>query len=308
MGTSKTSGGPGKNVPLVPNWVGPDAPTPQVPPKPLTRPGDGGSPSPSQKPPEKRPDGATPPKKPNEATPNEGQDNATPTDLAPARRFTSARRAIGNFAKTGDSRSLRSALGNYVKKGYGGSATTSRRMSKSSSAAAGVFDILSRGDGAATVDGEKSELDVSTLAGLSHSEVAERIAEAVNPGEVSLDDAGVREAIAEAVSSVLNENENADVTNLPPELAEECFVRTLSYSAFNILVADIGASVQRAAHGSAVLANDRLKEISDFVREAYRTQYEKVKAIGSKISRSTSAKIARDVTAQVMDIFESYLE
>ncbi|WP_234881758.1 hypothetical protein [Agrobacterium larrymoorei] len=195
-----------------------------------------------------------------------------------------------------------------MKKGYGGSATTSRRMIKSSSAAAGVFDILSRGDGAATVDGEKSELDVSTLAGLSHSEVAERIAEAVNPGEVSLDDAGVREAIAEAVSSVLNENENADVTNLPPELAEECFVRTLSYSAFNILVADIGASVQRAAHGSAVLANDRLKEISDFVREAYRTQYVKVKASGSKISRSTSAKIARDVTAQVMDIFESYLE
>jgi hypothetical protein len=181
-------------------------------------------------------------------------------------------------------------------------------MSKSSSAAAGVFDILSRGDGAPTVDGEKSELDVSSLAGLSHSEVAERIAEAVNPGEVSLDDAGVREAIAEAVSSVLNENENADVTNLPPELAEECFVRTLSYSAFNILVADIGASVQRAAHGSAVLANDRLKEISDFVREAYRTQYVKVKAIGSRISRSTSAKIARDVTAQVMDIFESYLE
>lgn len=195
-----------------------------------------------------------------------------------------------------------------MKKGYGGSATATRRMSKSSSAAVGVFDILSRGDGTATAEGEKPALDVSTLAGLSHSEVAERIAEAVNPGDVSLDDAGVREAIAEAVSSVLNENENADVTNLPPELAEECFVRTLSYSAFNILVADIGASVQRAAHGNAVMANDRLKEISDFVREAYRTQYEKVKAIGSKISRSASAKIARDVTTQVMDIFESYLE
>ncbi len=180
-------------------------------------------------------------------------------------------------------------------------------MSKSASAAAGVFDILSRGEGAAVADGDPPALDLTTLAGLSHSEVAERIAEAVNPGDVSLDDAGVREAIAEAISSVLNENENADVTNLPPELAEECFVRTLSFSAFNILVADIGASVQRAAHGNAVLANDRLKEISDFVRETYQAQYAKVKAIGSKISRSTAAKIARDVTAQVMDIFESYL-
>lgn len=300
MGTSKTSSGPGKNVPLVPNWVGPHAPTPPpFPSPPLTPPQDGGSPSPSPAPPEKKPD---------EPPPNQEPEKQPQPVLAPARRFTSARRAIGNFAKTGDGRSLRNALGNYVKNGYGGSATTSRRMSKSASAAAGVFDILSRGDGTAGAEGEAPALDVATLAGLSHSEVAERIAEAVNPGDVSLDDAGVREAVAEAISSVLNENDDADVTNLPPELAEQCFVRTLAFSAFGILVADIGASVQRAAHGNATLANDRLKEISDFVRETYQAQYAKVKAIGSKINRSTSAEIARDVTFQVMDIFESYLE
>ncbi|MCQ1779416.1 hypothetical protein NOJ05_19595 [Neorhizobium galegae] len=181
-------------------------------------------------------------------------------------------------------------------------------MNKSTSAAAGVFDLLSRGDAASVAEAGPPALDLRSLAGLSHSEVAERIAEAINPGDVSLDDAGIREAIAEAVSSVLNENQDADVTNLPPELAEECFVRTLAFSAFGIMVADIGASVQRAAHGNATLANDRLKEISDFVRETYHAQYAKAKAIGSKISRSTAAKIARDVTAQVMDIFESYLE
>jgi len=303
MGTSKTSSGPGKNVALVPNWVGPDAPTPPPPPTgpPLTGPGGGG-------PPPAAPVGEPPsPKKP-EAKPDQVQEKPAPPDLAPARRFTSARRSIGNFAKTGDGRSLRNALGNYVKTGYGGSSTAARRMNKSSSAASGVFDILSRGDGVAAGDADAPALDVATLAGLSHSEVAERIAEAVNPGNVSLDDAGVREAVAEAVSSVLSENENADVTNLAPELAEECFIRTLAYSSFNILVADIGASVQRAAHGNAILANDRLKEISDFVRETYKAQYSKLKATGSKISKSTSARIARDVTAQVMDIFESYLE
>ena len=300
MGTSKTSGGPGKNVPLVPNWVGPDAPTPPPSPSPpLTPPGDKGPSSPSPTPPQKKPD---------DAPPNQDPANAPQPDMAPARRFTSARRAIGNFAKTGDRTSLRSALGSYVKKGYGGSATASLRMSKSTSAAAGVFDLLSRGDGTSAADANPPALDLRLLAGLSHSEVAERIAEAINPGDVSLDDAGVREAIAEAVSSVLNENEDADVTNLQPELAEECFVRTLSFSAFSIIVADIGASVQRGAHGNATLANDRLKEISDFVRETYHAQYEKMKAIGSKISRNTATKIARDVTAQVMDIFESYIK
>ncbi len=308
MGTSKTSGGPGKNVPLVPNWVGPDAPaspTPLSPP--LRSPGDKGPSSPSPAPLREKPDGL-PPRIPNGPPPNQDPGQSPSPDVAPARRFTSARRAIGNFAKTGERASLRSALGNYVKKGYGGSSTTTRRMNKSTSAAAGVFDLLSRGDATSAPDIETPSLDLGSLAGLSHSEVAERIAESIHPGDVSLDDAGIREAIAEAVSSVLNENDDADVTNLPPELAEECFVRTLSFSAFSIMVADIGASVQRAAHGNATLANDRLKEISDFVRETYQAQYAKVKATGSRISRSTAAKIARDVTAQVMDIFESYLQ
>ncbi|MER9548342.1 hypothetical protein [Mesorhizobium sp. M0322] len=182
-------------------------------------------------------------------------------------------------------------------------------MNKSTSAAAEVYDILSRGTGTeGTAGGDAPVLDPASLQGLSHSEVAERIAEAVNPGDVSLDDAGVREAVAEAISSVLNENENADVTNLPAELVEESYIRTLSLSAFKILVADIGASVQRAAHGSATLANDRLKEISDFVREAYRAQYATLKGSGVNISRRAAAKIARDVTSQVMNIFESYLE
>lgn len=295
MGTSKTSTGPGKNVPLVPNWVSPDSPPPpprEPPPPPPVE----GTPSPPKRPPEKKPD------KPLEEKPEQ----PPVPQHAPARRFTSARRAIGNFTKTGDTGSLRTALGNYVRSGYGGSDTAARRMGRSTSAAGGVFDILSRDGTAAT--GEPPPLDVGTLAGLPTDEIAERIAEAVNPADVSLDDAGVREAVAEAVSSVLSEHETADVTALPTELIEECYVRTLSISTFNILIADIGASLQRAAHGNAGLANDRLKEISDWVREEYSAQYTKFKGAGGQITRQTATSIARDITAQVMDIFESYLE
>ncbi len=298
MGTSKTSTGPGKNVPLVPNWVAPDSTSPPPKAPPLTAPGDG-SPSAPKRPPDRNPDQPNPEKKP---------DQQPPAEQAPPRRFTSARRAVGNFAKTGDTRSLRNALGNYVRGGYGGSGTAARRMSKSSSAAGGVYNILSGGAFAGADAADAPSLDVRTLAGLPHSEIAERIADAVNPGDVSLDDAGVREAVAEAVSSVLSENETADITNLPSELIEECYVRTLAVSAFNIIIADIGASLQRAAHGNAGLANDRLKEISDFMREAYRAQYTKFKERGGQVSRRTAKSIAQSVTSQVMDIFESYLE
>ncbi|NSL21680.1 hypothetical protein G6M40_14550 [Agrobacterium tumefaciens] len=302
MGTSKTSSGPGKNVPLVPNWVGDDSPKPPLPSSPPFTGQDGGGPpqpSPSPSPAwDKKPDQPPPAQQP----------EPPKQPLAPPRRFTAAKRAIGDFTKSGDQGRLRKALGNYVRSGYGGSATAARRMGKSASAASGVYNVLSRNT-VTNVDGSDAPvIDLQSLAGLSHSEVAERIAEAVNPGDISLDDAGTREAVAEAVSSVLSENADADVTDLPPELVEECYVRTLSISVFNILLTDIGASVTKAAHGNAVLANDRLKEISDFVREAYRVQYDRMKGVGTNISRRNSDRIARDINAQVMDIFESYLE
>ncbi|MBX4960556.1 hypothetical protein HJA92_03190 [Rhizobium binae] len=301
MGTSKTSGGPGKNVPLVPSWVASDAPPPPTPPSPpLTAPDDGGgSPSSPSIPPDKQP----------EPPPEDQKPEPQKQPVSPARRFTVAKRAVGDFVKSGDERRLRKALGNYVRNGYGGSSTATQRMGKAASAASGLFDLLSRGQTTNDIAaGEAPALDLATLAGLPHNEIADRIADAVNPGDISLDDAGTREAIAEAISSVLGENEDADITSLPAELAEECYVRTLSISAFKILVADIGAAIWRAAHGNAPLANERLKDISDYLREVYRAQYVKMKALGTSISRNNSARIAREITALVMDTFESYLE
>ncbi|ETD86376.1 hypothetical protein [Rhodobacter capsulatus] len=182
-------------------------------------------------------------------------------------------------------------------------------MQKGPAAAGGVYNILSLGHD--NGDGQRTDrplLDVRSLAGLSHREVAERIAEAVNPGNVSLDDAAVRESIVDAVSSVLDENQDADITNLPAELSEECYLRTLSNTAFNVIIADIGASLQRGASNNAQLHNDRLKEVKDYVREAYRSQMAKLKSGGQTLTNATSTAIARSVTAMVMDIFESYLE
>lgn len=306
MGTSKTSSGPGKNVPLVPSWLEPDGkPSPPMgpnslpPPNQPSSPGTPGAPTPA-------PPGGQPQPQP---SPQPWRPALPPPPLAPARRFTATRRAIGSYAKSGGDGNLRKALGNYVKNGYGGGGTASRRMQKGPAAAGGVYNILSGGQGDG--DGQRTDrplLDVQSLAGLSHREVAERIAEAVNPGNVSLDDAAVREAIADAVSSVLDENQDADITNLPAELSEECYLRTLSNTAFNVIIADIGASLQRGAGNNAQIHNDRLKEVKDYVREVYRSQMAKLKSGGQTLTNATSTAIARNVTAMVMDVFESYIE
>ncbi len=48
--------------------------------------------------------------------------------LAPAGRFRGARRALGEYARSGDSNEMRRGLGHYVRTGYGGSATATRRF------------------------------------------------------------------------------------------------------------------------------------------------------------------------------------
>src|SRR5690606_3949859 len=97
MGTSQSSSGSPSGVPMVPPWVpDPVAPDGQ---------GDDGSsqPSPDQPPPQ---GGLRP-----------------PSPIAPPSRFGSSRTSLGRFASSGSDHDMRSGVGHYVGKGYGGAGT-----------------------------------------------------------------------------------------------------------------------------------------------------------------------------------------
>src|SRR5688572_12912558 len=99
MGTSSSSTGPGKGVPMVPPWV------PSVPP-----------PAQDETPPKDQP-----PENP--ATENPAAAPTTenpPPQLAPAGRFMSSRLNLGKFASSGNADNLRRGVGHYFKTGYGG--------------------------------------------------------------------------------------------------------------------------------------------------------------------------------------------
>lgn len=193
-------------------------------------------------------------------------------------------------------------VGSYVRVGYGGSGTAARRMSQVLFGRWRRVQYPFRGASAEADAADAPSLDVRTLAGLPHSEIAERIADAVNPGDVSLDDAGVRKAVAEAVSSVLSENETADIANLPSELIEECYVRTLAVSAFNIIIADIGASLQRAAHGNLWSCKRSSQGNQRFHAGGLSSSVHKVQGTRWPGQSAYSKSIAQSVTSQVMDI------
>src|SRR5882724_9778336 len=98
MGTSASSKGPGGGVPMVPPWVPDPAPPPPPPDEDAAGPADGGGQDDQQTPGQNQPTPQTEPTAP-----------AAPrlSPIAPAARFGGARRSLGKFASSGDSRDMR---------------------------------------------------------------------------------------------------------------------------------------------------------------------------------------------------------
>src|SRR5262245_65638122 len=119
MGTSRSSSGSPSGVPMVPSWV-PDLPAS----------GEVGTEASSA-----------------ESTANADQESSTtdspPVEIAPSVRFGSARQSLGRFAGSGDQRDARRALGHYVRTGFGGAGTATRRLGRTVHAAQGLHSALS---------------------------------------------------------------------------------------------------------------------------------------------------------------------
>lgn len=62
--------------------------------------------------------------------------------LAPRARFSSARRNLNDYVRSGSTDSLRQSLGNYSRTGMGGAAAVSRRMRVSARVGANFFDTF----------------------------------------------------------------------------------------------------------------------------------------------------------------------
>ena len=195
MGTSQSSSGSPSGVPMVPPWV-PDIPLPALPA-------------------EGAPPGAAPEQgeAPEQAPRTEPRQ---PIPLAPARRFLGANRNLGDYARSGDSASMRRGLGQYVKKGYGGSATATRRMGGTAQTAQALYSALSGGPGNPyTAPG--SPLDPALTAGRSADEVMDAVVEAVRPVDGTQDAEASRTSIKDALSDVLKQFPDADLRDLQQE-------------------------------------------------------------------------------------------
>ena len=286
MGTSQSSSGSPSGVPMVPPWV-PDLPLPPssaegAPPATTPEPGDATTPAPS-------------PTEPRQ-----------PIPMAPARRFLGANRNIGEYARSGDGASMRRGLGQYVKKGYGGSSTATRRMGGTAQTAQALYSALSGGQGnAATATG--GPLDPALTDGRSANEVMDAVIEAVRPVDGTQDAEASRVSIKDALSDVLNQFPDADLLNLQPEQRELAVERFVAGDVFRRIDLDIGRTIREKAPNAAT-GLGRLKEVREYVRETVSASFRRLRETGQRLAAGRITQIVQSAIRETFQVFEGYVE
>ena len=280
MGTSISSSGPGSGVVLVPPWVSdPDSVAPTF----STEEQD-------------------------EEQENGGKEDSTqkePLPIAPPRRFMSARINLNRFASSGSSASMKRGLGQYVRKGLGGSSRATQRMAgtaRKASALYGVLSALSRG----TPPEVDLGIDPVRLAGRSAREIVDRIAAAVSPSDGTLDSETSRNSISQALCKLIRREPTANLSALTPnqiELALEFFIGEDVCCRIDL---DIGKTVRTKAPNLAT-AMKRLNQMYRYVRQKVAESFRHWRANSGPPSDQIAGNLTSNVIQDTFRVFEEYL-
>lgn len=264
MGTSQSSNGPGAGVPLVPPWADHIEPEP-----------------------------------PREDTPVE-TDTENPAPLAPPRRFRDARRGLGNYARSGDTRLLRRSLGHYVRTGYGGSGTMSRRLGGTASTAGRLNAVLQSGRTPSGTDLRDSIL----ASGSDANVVLDAIVDAASPADGTQDRESSRRAVRDALTDLLTRFPDADLLALTDPQREFVIERYAALDVYGRFCLDLQKTIMdRAPDPSTALR--RLRQVREFIAQqvsaAFRTVRERGPATTASIGQLTA-----EALQETLRVFEEY--
>ncbi|MBW4054516.1 MAG: hypothetical protein HIU83_03765 [Proteobacteria bacterium] len=284
MGTSQSSNGSPSGVPMVPPWV-PDIPLPGMPA-------------------EENPDNA-PREGDNQERPS-GTEPRQPIPVAPAGRFGNSRRSLREFSNSGGNDSMRRGVGRYIRGGYGGSATATRRFSGTAQTASALNSALS-GGASSQFTAAGGQLDPVLMSGRSADEVMDAVVEAIRPVDGTQDTEASRAAIKDALSEVLTKYPDADLLNLEDqqrELAIECYVAADVFRRFQL---DVGKKIIEAAP-SATTGLARLKEVREYIKETVAASFRKLQDGGQRLVKGRITQIVQNGLRETFQVFEGYAE
>lgn len=283
MGTSQSSNGSPSGVPMVPPWV-PEIPLPAAPQQggpPEDVPIDGG-------------EHDTPPR----------TEPRQPIPIAPARRFGNARRSLGKYANSGDRDCMRRGIGRYVRDGYGGNTTATRRFAGTAQTADTLYSALS--GGAASPDAAPGgQMDPVLIAGRSADAVMDAVVEAVRPVDGTQDTEASRAAIKDALADVLTRFPDADLLNLEAQHRELAIERYVASDVFRRFDLDLGKTIRDKAP-NATTGLGRLKEIREYIRETIAASFRRLRDAGQQMVAGRITQIVQSALRDTFKVFEEY--
>lgn len=230
---------------------------------------------------------------------------APPAGNAPTNRYGDARRALGKFAKTGDTQHLRNAVGHYSRRGSGGASAAASRMRASTSAGAALFSFLNAVSQGATAEARKWVDDLRAT-NPSAEDVVDAIVRELAPPGGSADEESLRDAMDQALSEVIREDPTVDALSMGANDIWELMKSYLAIEAGNRICFDLGPIFESSNLDprTAVL---REKEMRRFLKNEIGAHVDLLKGTVANPSRSQLDSILQEALKMTFELFEADL-
>ncbi|WP_045498829.1 hypothetical protein [Vibrio hyugaensis] len=278
MGTSASGTGPNNKSPLLPPWAEQGGAVEVG--------SDNGA------------DSSVPPQEVDNGKVQEQIPGSVPNIPSP-NRLTGARRAFGDYAKSGsDSSNLRGSLKKYSRSS-GGGAGVSRRLASGITAGSGLLGMM-QGD---SVRYNDRTLSLSDLNGLTTDQAIDRISDHLTPDNGDAE--SVRLAIDFALAEVLPDEEKFDESMFTDDLVTEAISCYLTDLIFQDVVDGMGKAWFHAEHPSK--HHKMEEELRDLIKVITQSKVEKITSDnGGHLSQGNITKIQIDAISQTVDEWESF--
>ena len=196
-------------------------------------------------------------------------------------------------------------LGHYVRTGYGGAGTATRRMGGTVRTAGRLYGTLSSAAaGQSTEPGDP--FDRSALEGRPSDEIMDALVEAVRPVDGTQDAEAERVAIRDALSDLLGRFPEANLLLLSEEQSVFAIERYVARDIYNRFRLDVGKTLQDKAP-SASAALSRLKDVRDYVHESVSLWFRAAMTAGEPLNVRRISDLVHQALQQTFEVFEEYV-
>ena len=206
------------------------------------------------------------------ATPNQPIEGQLPADqpqqqpqvqlIAPANRFGGARASARSFGESGGQQSLGRSLGQHISRGYGGSATYSRRMGHVSASAGSIYNALDAIRGSRPF---APGIDAPSLSSRPIDEACAILVDAACQNDGTMDSDLARTAFYDAISDFISADDDFTWSTISdPDIAIilESFI---SECIFQRAYIDLHVNIRNGCTSIAQEAS-RISEVRDFIK------------------------------------------